>query len=82
MVILTVLGRHFKWLEDTLEKHFKNIHKTNHMVQSEFASTYGLHTIYFIGCMMNPLDRTAVAANIDVGLYVHKHYDKKSENAN
>ena len=41
-------GRNFKWLEETLAKHYKLFHKTRHVVQSETSSTYGLHAIYLI----------------------------------
>ena len=51
-------GQNFKWLNDTLLNLFKEVHKTNHVVQTESAQTCGLHTIYFIVCMMNPKDTT------------------------
>ena len=30
-------GRTFDWLENTLRKHFNEVHKTNHKVQSKSA---------------------------------------------
>ena len=41
-------ARGFKWLNRTLHNHFNEVHKTNHVVQSESSQTCGLHTIYFI----------------------------------
>ena len=75
-------GRTFDWLENTLRKHFNKVHKTNHKVQSESTQTCGLHTIYFIVCMMNPKDTTNMTRTINVGQYVRRHYDTKSNNAN
>ena len=73
--------RTFDWLENTLCKHFNEVHKTNHKVQSESAQTCGLHTIYFIVRMMNPKDTTNMTRTINVGQYVRRHYDTKSDNA-
>ena len=47
-------GRNFTWLNNTLHLLFKNVHKTNHVVQAESTQTCGLHTIYFIVRMMDP----------------------------
>ena len=74
-------GCPFVWLEDTLKRCFKHVHKTNHVVQSETASTCGLHTIYFIIRMLNPMDKSIATNNVDVGNYVRKHYDMRSGNA-
>ena len=71
-------GRTFKWLNDTLLNLFKEAHKTNHVVQTESAQTCGLHTIYFILRMMNPKDTTNMTRTINVGQYVRRHYDTKS----
>ena len=48
-------GRTFDWLENTLNKHFNFVHKTRHIVQSESVWTCGLHTLYFIIRMMDPI---------------------------
>ena len=74
-------GRCFNWLEEALKKYFDTMHKTRHVVQSETTSTCGLHTIYFIVRMMNPMDKTLATKNVNVGSYVRKHYDTKSGNA-
>ena len=74
-------GRCFNWLEEALKEYFDTMRKTRHIVQSETASTYGLHTIYFIVRIMSPIDKSLATKNIDVGSYVQKHYDPKSGNA-
>ena len=74
-------SRTFDWLENMLHKHFNKVHKTNHKVQSESTQTCGLHTIYFIVCMMNPKDTTNMTRTINVGQYVRCHYDTKSNDA-
>ena len=74
-------GRQFPWLEETLKKHFKTIHRTKHIIQSEASSTCGLHTIYFIIIMMDPLNKTALTKNVNVGEYVRHYYDTKNGNA-
>ena len=71
-------GRTIDWLENTLHKHFNEVHKTNHKFQSESAQTCGLHTIYFIVGMMNPKDTTNMTRTISVGQYVRRHYDTKA----
>ena len=67
--------RNFKWLNDTLQNIFKEVHKMNHVVQKESMQTCGLHTIYFIVCMMNPKDTTNMTQTVNVGQYVKCHYD-------
>ena len=59
------------------EKHFKTIHRTKHIVQSQATSTCSLHTIYFIIIMMDPLNKTALAKNVNVGQYIRHYYDTK-----
>ena len=73
-------GRCFNWLEEALKKYFDTVHKTRHVVQSETASTCGLHTIYFIVRMMSPMDKSLAMKNVDVGSYIRKHYDTISGN--
>ena len=68
----------FNWLEEALKKYFDTVHKTRHVVQSETASTCGLHTIYFIVRMMSLMNKTLAIKNVDVGSYIRKHYDTKS----
>ena len=34
-------GRNFTWLNDTLHLLFKNVHRTNHVVQAESTQTCG-----------------------------------------
>ena len=74
-------GRTFDWSENTLRKHFNEVHKTNHKVQSESTQMCSLHTIYFIIRMMNPKDTTNMTRTINVGQYVRRHYDTKSNDA-
>ena len=74
-------GRNFTWLNNTLHLLFKNVHKTNHVVQAESTQTCGLHTIYFIVRMMDPKNTTKPIVNINVGQYVRDHYDTSSKNA-
>ena len=74
-------GRTFDWLENMLRKHFNEVHKTNHKVQSESTQTCGLHTIYFIVSIMNPKDTTNMTRTINVGQYVRCHYNTKSNDA-
>ena len=74
-------SRTFDWLENMLGKHFNEVHKTNHKVQSESAQTCGQHTIYFIVHMMNPKDTTNMTHTINVGQYMRRHYNTKSSNA-
>ena len=74
-------GRTFDWLENTLRKHFNEVHKTNHKVQSESTQTCGLHTIYFKVRMMNPKDTTNMTRTINMGQYVRCHYNTKSNDA-
>ena len=73
-------GGRFNWLEEVLKRNFSSVHKTNHVVQSESTQTCGLHTIYFVICMMNPKDKTLTNQNVNMGKYVRKHYDTKSSN--
>ena len=73
-------GRNFKWLNNALMIIFDNVHKTNHVVQVESSQTCGLHTIYFIVCMMDPKDLTTPTINVNVGQYIRKHYDITSTN--
>ena len=68
-------------VNDTLHLLFKNVHKTNHVVQAESTQTCGLHTIYFIVCMMDPKNTTKPIVNVNVGQYVRDHYDTSSKNA-
>ena len=68
-------------LNDTLHLLFKNVHKTNHVVQAESTQTCGLHTIYFIVRMMDPKNTTKPIVNVNVGQYVRDHYDTSSKNA-
>ena len=77
-------GKNFKWLNlnSALITIFDNVHKTNHVVQAESSQTCGLHTIYFIVCMMDPKDLTTPTINVNVGQYVRKHYDTTSTNVN
>ena len=74
-------ARGFKWLNGTLHNHFNEVHKTNHVVQSESSQTCGLHTIYFIVRMMNPKDNTMATRTVNVGHYVRRHYDTSSNDA-
>ena len=74
-------GRNFTWLNDTLHLLFKNVHRTNHVVQAESTQTCGLHTIYFIVRMMDPKNTTKPIVNVNVGQYVRDHYDTSSKNA-
>ena len=69
--------QNFKWLNDTLLNLFKEVHKTNHVVQTETAQICGLHMIYFIVRMMNPKDTTNMTQTVNVGQYVRCHYDTK-----
>ena len=71
-------GRHFKWLHELLKKILNEVHRTSHVVQAESLQTCGLHTIYFIVCMMNPKDVTNMTHQVNVGQYVRLHYDTKS----
>ena len=71
----------FTWLNDTLHLLFKNVHRTNHVVQAESTQTCGLHTIYFIVRMMDLINTTKPIVNINVGQYVIDHYDTSSKNA-
>ena len=71
-------GRNFKLLNDTLLNFFKEVHKTNHIVQTESAQTCGLHTIYFVVRMMDPKDTTNMTRTVNVGQYIRRHYDTKS----
>ena len=64
-----------------VHNHFKEVHKTNHVVRSESAQTCGLHTIYFIVCMMNPKDITTMTQTVNVGQYIRQHYNSSSNNA-
>ena len=75
------LGRNFTWLNNTLHLLFKNVHKTNHVVQAESTQTCELHTIYFIVRMMDPKNTTKPIVNVNVGQYVRDHYDTSSKNA-
>ena len=61
--------------------HFNEVHKTNHVVQSESSQTCGLHTIYFIVRMTNPKDNTMATRTVNVGHYVRRHYDTSSNDA-
>ena len=74
-------GHNFTWLNDTLHLLFKNVHRTNHVVQAESTQTCGLHTIYFIVCMMDPKNTTKPIVNVSVSQYVRDHYDTSSKNA-
>ena len=73
-------GRNFSWLEDTLKKHFNFAHKTRHVIQSTSSSTCGLHTLYFIIKMVDPMNKSNCAKNVNVGEYVRIHYNTKEEN--
>ena len=70
-------GRSFPWLINTLKEHSKTVHKTRHVVQAESVSTCGLHSLYFIIRMMDPLNKASYVTNFNVGEYVHVHYDMK-----
>ena len=74
-------GRNFTLLNNTLHLLFKNVHKTNHVVQAESTQTCGLHTIYFIVRMIDPKNTTKPIVNVNVGQYVRDHYDTSSKNA-
>ena len=74
-------GRNFTCLNNTLHLLFKNVHKTNHVVQAESTQTCRLHMIYFIVYMMDPKNRTKPIVNVNVGQYVRDHYDTSSKNA-
>ena len=71
-------GRYFKWLHEPLKKIFNEVHRTSHIVQAESSQTCGLHSIYFIVRMMNPKDVTNMTRQVNVGQYVRRHYDTKS----
>ena len=73
-------GRSFPWLINTLKEHSKIVHKTPHIVQSESMSTCGLHSLYFIIRMMDPLNKASYMTNVIIGKYVHIHYDMKEGN--
>ena len=73
-------GCNFTWLNNTLHLLFKNVHKTNHVVQAESTQTSGLHMIYFIVCMMDPKNTTKPIVNVNVSQYVRDHYDTSSIN--
>ena len=68
------------WLINTLKEHSKTVHKTHHVVQAESVSTCGLHSLYFIIRMMDPLNKASYVTNVNVGEYVHVHYDMKEGN--
>ena len=74
-------GRRFPWLIDTLKKHFNNVHRTRHVVQSEDVSTCSLHVLYFIIRMMDPFNKSSYVRNVNVGNYTRVHYDTKEDNA-
>ena len=74
-------GRRFLWLIDTLKKHFNNVHRTRHVVQSEDFSTCGLHVLYFKIRMMDPFNKSSYVRNVNVGNYTRVHYDTKEDNA-
>ena len=69
-----------KWLENTLNNHFDHVHKTKHVVQSESVSTCGLHTIYFIIRMMDPMNKSSYVTSVNMGDYVRLHYGTKDGN--
>ena len=50
------------------------------VVQSGSVSTCGLHSLYFIIRMMDPLNKSSCVTNINVGEYVHIHYDMNEGN--
>ena len=76
-----LFGRTFKWLENTLNNnHFDHVHKTKHVVQSESVFTCGLHTIYFIIRMMDPMNKLSYVTSVNVGEYFRLHYDTKDGN--
>ena len=64
----------------TLAEHFDNVHKTRHVVQAATTSTCGLHTLYFIIRMMDPLNKSKNVKEVNVGNYVRTHYDTKQNN--
>ena len=69
-------GRLFKWLNDTLKCHLRNVHKSKYILQSASTSTCGLHSIYFIINMMdNRHKSTKFYKYVDVGEYNRKHYE-------
>ena len=69
-------GHSFKWLNDTLKCHLRNVHKSKYVLQSTSTSTCGLHSIYFIINMMdNRHKSTNFYKNVDVGEYNRKHYE-------
>ena len=69
-------GRSFKWLNDTLKCHLRNVHKSKYILQSTSTSTCGLHSIYFI---INMMDARYKSTNfyryVDVGEYNRRHYE-------
>ena len=74
-------GHNFTWLNNTFHLLFKNVHKTNHVVQAESTQTCGQHMVYFIVHMMDPKNTTKPIVNVNVSQYVRDHYDTNSKNA-
>ena len=73
--------RSFKWLNDTLKCHLRNVHKSKYVLQSASTSTCGLHSIYFIINMMdNRHKSTKFYKYLDVGEYNRKHYETSNPN--
>ena len=70
-------GRNFPWLINTIKEHSKTVHQTRHNIQAEPVSTCGLHSLYFIIRMMDPLNKASYMTNVYVGEYVCAHHDMK-----
>ena len=67
-------------VKKTLAEHFDNVQKTRHEVQAANTSTCGLHTLYFIIKMIDPLNKSKNVKEVNVGNYVRTHYDTKQHN--
>ena len=61
-------GRNFPWLINTLKEHSKTVHITRHVVQAESVSTCGLHSLYFIIRMIDPLNKASYVTNVNVAV--------------
>ena len=69
---------------ETFGRNFNCIkwHKTRYKVQGESTSMCGLHTIYFITCMIDLRNRAKYIECVDVGAYVPTHYDTNISSKN
>ena len=63
-----------------IKKYFNLAHKTRHVIQSTSSSTCGLHILYFIIKMMDPMNKSNYAKNVNVGEYVRIHCNTKEGN--